>query len=180
MRSLIAVVTFCACAGNTPATRWLAPNEIGPHGSAPGAKHRLLGEDAGAKHYVLVLATGDEVQTALHDFAVAEKVTDAHFVAIGGVKDPEAAWFDLAQGKYKAMTLAEQVEVLTLSGDIALGADGDPTIHAHAIFGRADGVAWGGHLIAATVSPTLEVFVDAYPAELHKQKQSNGLQFIAP
>ena len=79
------------------------------------------------------------------------------------------AWFDGTRKLYKAMSLREQMEVLTLSGDIALGADGQPVVHTHVVLGRSDGEAWGGHLIEATTSPTLELYATTYPEPLHKR-----------
>jgi predicted DNA-binding protein with PD1-like motif len=165
-----------------PVVRWLDPSETGPHGQAPGAKSRLVGTQAdGTRSFVLILAQGDEALTGLSDFARDQKVVDAHFVAIGAVSDPEVGWFDVARKQYKAMTLAEQMEVLTLAGDVALGDDGQPVVHAHLVLARSDGEAWGGHLLRATVSPTLEVFVTAYPAGLHKRSEAaTGLQLIDP
>ncbi|MBF5067247.1 DNA-binding protein, partial [Salmonella enterica subsp. enterica serovar Istanbul] len=91
------------------------------------AKLRQIGAQAdGSKSFVLILSRGDEVATALADFARDQNVVNAHYVAIGGVRDPEVAWFDLTRNEYKGMSLPEQMEVLTLSGDIALGVDGKP------------------------------------------------------
>jgi hypothetical protein len=43
-----------------------------------------------------------------------------------------------------------------LLGDVAVGDEG-PTLHLHAVLGKADGSVVGGHLIEAYVRPTLEV-----------------------
>ncbi len=163
-------------------TRWVKPAETAPHGRAPGAKHRLVAAHAdGTKEFALVLYDGDEALTGLADFARDEHVVNAHFVAIGAVRDPEVGWFDVSRQEYKAMTREEQMEVLTLSGDIALAETGAPVVHAHLVLGGTDGSAWGGHLLRATVSPTLEVYITTYPQALYKQLQpESGLQLIDP
>nr|HEX4316549.1 DUF296 domain-containing protein [Kofleriaceae bacterium] len=161
--------------------RWLKPNEVAPHGHAPGAKHRLVSSlSDGSKVYALVLAEGDDVPTALLELAKTESIHAAHFVAIGGVRGPEVGWFDPQRHEFKAMQLAEQAEVLTLSGDIAIGADNAAVVHAHAVFGLSDGTAWGGHVIGAAASPTLEVFVTTYPTALYKRPRPDGIQLIDP
>lgn len=162
--------------------RWLSPSQTSPHGQAPGAKARLVtARPDGAKSYALVLQRGDEVATALADFAQRERVVNAHFVAIGAVRDPEVGWFDMTRKQYKAMTRHEQMEVLTLSGDIALGENGKPVVHAHVTLGANDGSAWGGHLVSAIASPTLEVYVTTFPQPLHKKLEpDSGLQLIDP
>ncbi len=163
-----------------PEIRWLKPAETTPHGQAPGARDRLLTTlPDGTQAYVLILQTGDEVVTALQDFAHRHHVVSAHFSAIGAVRDPEVGWFDPTRKQYKAMSLAEQMEVLSLTGDIALGANGQPVVHAHITLGRSDGQAWGGHLLRATASPTLELFMTTYPEPLYKTLDpATGLQLI--
>ncbi len=174
MRSVVflLLIAATACAHrHEPVVRYLARAELKPSGAAPGAQHRLLATRAdGSKEYALVLARGDEVMTALSDFAHAEQVTAASFTAIGAVRGAEVAWFDFEKQQYKAMRHDDQLEVLSLLGDIGLGADGQATVHAHATLGRESGRAFGGHLIAATVWPTLEVFVTTYPQPLKKQR----------
>jgi predicted DNA-binding protein with PD1-like motif len=120
---------------------------------------------------VLILARGDEVATALADLAQSEGIVGAHFTALGAVRDPEVAWFDLTRKQYKAMSMSEQMEVLTLTGDIGVGENGKPIVHTHLVLGREDGRAFGGHLVRATASPTLEVFVTSYPTPLRKRLQ---------
>ena len=44
-------------------------------------------------------------------------------------------------------------------GDIAIGPDGKPSVHVHAVLGRRDGTAMAGHLQEARVRPTLEIIV---------------------
>jgi uncharacterized protein len=130
---------------------------------------------------VLVLSQGDQVQSAILALAKDYRVVNAHFSAIGAVHDPEVAWFDESRKQYKAMLLHEQMEVLTLSGDITLGVAGQPIVHTHLVLARSDGEAWGGHLIEATASPTLELYVTTYPKPLYKQLDSaTDLQLIDP
>jgi predicted DNA-binding protein with PD1-like motif len=165
-----------------PVVRWLAPAEVSPHGEARGAKLRLVSSQPdGAKSYVLILSKGDEVMTALADFARDQKVVNAHFVGIGGVRDPEVAWFDLTRKEFKTMSLAEQMEVLTMSGDIALAESGQPIVHAHLALGRSNGKAWGGHLLHAVTSPTLELYVTTFPQPLYKRADPDtGILIIDP
>lgn len=171
---LASVLLSCAAHSppepSTPVVRWLKPSETAPHGRAPNAKVRLLSTQSdGTKTYVLVLSQGDQVQAAIAAFASDYHIVDAHFSAIGAVHDPEVAWFDGSRKEYKAMSRHEQMEVLTLSGDISLGVDGQPVVHTHVVLGRSGGEAWGGHLIEATTSPTLELFATSYPEPLHKR-----------
>jgi predicted DNA-binding protein with PD1-like motif len=73
----------------------------------------------------------------------------------------------------------EQVEVLSLIGDVALeGAH--PKIHAHVVVGLRDGSARGGHLLEARVRPTLEVILTESPNYLtRKFDRESGLALIS-
>ena len=73
----------------------------------------------------------------------------------------------------------EQVEVVSLLGDVALGPNGKPALHPHVVVSRADGSAMGGHLLEAHVRPTLEVVLTESPRHLHKRKDpASGLALI--
>ncbi len=169
-------------AAHDPIVRWISPADAIPHGRAPGAKFHLLATAAdGSKSFALVLAQGDDVLTALADFAREQNVVSAHFMAIGAVLNAEIGWFDPVHKVYKGMFFDEQMEVLALSGDIALGTDAGPKVHAHIVLGRSDTRLRGGHLLSATVSPTLEVFVTTFPQPLHKRTDpAVGLELIDP
>ena len=71
--------------------------------------------------------------------------------------------------------MREQVEVLSLVGDIALDR-GEPKLHAHAVVGKSDGTAHGGHVLEAWVWPTLEVMLTESPKHLcRKFDPASGL-----
>jgi predicted DNA-binding protein with PD1-like motif len=64
--------------------------------------------------------------------------------------------------EYQHIPINEQVEVMSLAGNIAL-YNGEPKIHAHIVIGKRDGTAHGGHIIEAAVRPTLEMFLTESP-----------------
>ena len=90
------------------------------------------------------------------------------------------AFFDWESKTYRPIPVEEQVEVASLIGDIAIGPDGKPSIHVHAVLGRRDGTAMAGHLQEARVRPTLEIIVTESPAHLCKVKDpESGLALIS-
>src|SRR5207237_10114961 len=64
---------------------YVSPSVPVATGKAPGMKIRLLSENAGVKHYVIILAKGDEGMSGLTDFASQNKVTSARFTDIGAL-----------------------------------------------------------------------------------------------
>jgi predicted DNA-binding protein with PD1-like motif len=78
------------------------------------------------------------------------------------------------------VTLDEQVELVSLIGDVAL-LDGRPVVHAHAVVGRKDGTAHGGHLLSAHIRPTCEVVLTESPVLLQKVIDPEaGIALIKP
>jgi uncharacterized protein len=131
------------------------------------------------KTFVLVFQTGDELSEGLSRFAREQRLSCSSFKAIGGFSAVCLAWFNWETKRYEpSVTLDEQVELLSLIGDIAL-RDGVPAVHAHAVIGKKDGSAHGGHLLEARVRPTCEVFLTESPAELFKEiDPESGLALI--
>jgi hypothetical protein len=142
-------------------------------------KHKKLGAD-GEQTYALVLDPGEEVAETLLAFARKLRVTAAHFQGIGALSDVVLGYFDWERKQYRPIPIREQVEVLSLQGDIALEGN-EPRVHAHLVVGRADGTAWGGHLISAHVRPTLEVILAQSPRYLRRRMDhETGLPLIDP
>jgi uncharacterized protein len=78
-------------------------------------------------------------------------------------------YFEWETKQYRSLPIDEQVEVLSLVGDVSLAPDGQPGVHAHIVVGKADGTAHGGHLLRAAVRPTLEVVLTESPTHLQWQ-----------
>jgi predicted DNA-binding protein with PD1-like motif len=134
----------------------------------------------GQKTFALILDKGEEAVSALTEFARSRRVGAAHFTAIGAFSELTLGYFDRGRKDYKRMPLKEQVEVLSLIGDIALDGDA-PKVHAHVVVGRSDGTAHGGHLLEGRVWPTLEVILVESPRFLRKRHDPDtGLALIDP
>jgi uncharacterized protein len=159
---------------------YLSPSASVSTGKAPGMKVRLLAENGGVKNYAIVLAKGDEAMSGLTDFARQNKVTSASFTAIGAFSHATVAWFDDSRKEFKLVPIREQVELVSMIGDIALVND-RPVVHTHVSVASSDGTVRGGHVINAYVFPTLELFMTVYPTALHKQPdEATGLELINP
>jgi len=121
--------------------------------------------EAPERTYALILETGDEVMSSLLAFARDHNLAASHFTAIGAFSRLTLGYFDWQTKEYAKIPIDEQVEVLSLIGDIAL-KDKDRQVHAHAVIGKRDCSAHGGHLLEAYVRPTLEVMLVESPSYL--------------
>ena len=135
--------------------------------------------DKSPKTFILVFKMGDELAEGLSRFAQAQKLSAASFKAVGALSSVRLGWFSWESKKYEpSVTLAEQVELLSLIGDVAL-YEGKPVVHAHAVIGKKDGTAHGGHLLEAHIRPTCEVVLTESPAHLQKYVDpESGLALI--
>ncbi|HXG21042.1 MAG TPA: PPC domain-containing DNA-binding protein [Methylomirabilota bacterium] len=141
-------------------------------------KTQRIHEQNGEKTFVVVFDKGDEVISGLHQFAQRHAITAAHLTAVGAVCDVVLGYFARERKDYQPIPLQEQVEVLSLIGNIAL-AKGQPKVHAHVVVGKADGTAHGGHVLEAHVWPTLEVVVVETPHHLRRMLDGEtGLALI--
>jgi uncharacterized protein len=155
---LLLVITSPSFA-QTPTTSddaYISPSRPVPGGKAPGMQAKLVKDAPDEQVYSIIFYKGDEVLSGLTDFAIAHKVTDAHFTAIGAVSGATLAWLDLSKKMYRRIAVKQQVEVLSLIGDIAV-YNGVPVVHMHAVLGKPDGNTIGGHVFELNTQPTVEV-----------------------
>jgi predicted DNA-binding protein with PD1-like motif len=142
-------------------------------------KAKLLHEDDGQRTFALVFDTGDSVMDLLRAFAVQESLAGAQFTGIGAFNAVTLGYFDWDKKDYVGRDFAEQVEVASLTGDVALGPDRAPAVHVHCVLGRRDYSAVAGHLVKATVRPTLELVLVESPVHLRKKHDPKaGLALI--
>lgn len=127
---------------------------------------------------VLVFDSGDEVISTLTKFAREHRISAAHFTAIGAFSDADIGYFDWKKKDYLKNQVDEQVEVISLIGDIALD-DGNPKVHAHVVVGKKNGTTMGGHLLEPHVRPTLELVLQDSAEQLKRKfDRESGLALI--
>ncbi len=140
---------------------------------------KQIHEEKGQKTFVLVFDKGDEVVSGITSFAKENGLDAASLTAIGAFSGATLGYFDAEKKEYEEILVQEQVEVLSLVGDIA-ACRGEPQLHPHVVLGRRDGTTCGGHLLEAHVHPTLEVVVTESPGHLKKTTdEETGLALIA-
>ena len=141
-------------------------------------KSTLIDQHAGLRTFVVVLETGDEAVTSLTAFATGQRLGGSHLTAIGAFSRAVVAYFAWPTKRYQHVSIDEQVEVLSLVGDITADHDA-PQLHAHVVLGKSDATAHGGHLIEGIVRPTLEIVVTELPRSLHRRvDRESGLALI--
>jgi predicted DNA-binding protein with PD1-like motif len=164
---LIRVATMMGHSQETKSD-YVAPSEAVPRGRAPRIQVQLLNPGEPTKQYAVIFYQGDEAFSGLLDFAEKYHISSAHFTAIGALNGATLGWFDPQRKMYKKIPIEGQVEVIGMSGDIAL-YQGKPVVHTHMVVGTSDGTTRGGHVLSGYVSPTLEVMVTVDPISMQKR-----------
>ncbi|HEY1870827.1 MAG TPA: PPC domain-containing DNA-binding protein [Chitinophagaceae bacterium] len=130
------------------------------------------------KIFALVLDDNDEVIQSLQDFAKENNLKAGQFTGIGAFSKVTLGFFDFNKKDYLRNEVNEQVELLSLIGDITLYKN-EHKIHPHVVIGKRDGTACGGHLLKAIVHPTLELIINESPGYLQREmNEETGLPLI--
>ena len=136
-------------------------------------------KDGQEKVWAIIYDKGDSFIANLKQFAQENELDSCRFTAVGAFREATIQYFQPDKMDYKDIPVNEQVEVLSLMGDIALTPEGEPEVHAHVVLGKVDGNAIGGHIKEATVWPTVELVLEEYPDYLQKRSDpETGLTLI--
>jgi predicted DNA-binding protein with PD1-like motif len=133
-----------------------------------GVRSKLHHGQDGQRTFAFAFDKGDEAVEGLTNFAEDGGVGAANLTAVGALGDATLGDFDRDRKVYGKIPVEEQVEVLSLLGDIAL-EDGGPQLHAHAVVGRYDATTGDGDLLEGHVWPTLGVVLGESPDHLKKR-----------
>ncbi|RME39849.1 MAG: DUF296 domain-containing protein [Thermoflexia bacterium] len=120
------------------------------------------------ERYLIRLEPDEEALTALRTWAQNEDIGCAALWAIGAMCRAVVGHFDPAVRTYHQIRVEEQVEVLSLTGNVARSRDGSPVVHVHVVLSRPDGSTVGGHLMEGVVFPMLEVVALTFPEALFR------------
>lgn len=130
--------------------------------------------------FLIKLAKGEKVMQTLTDFCERRGIKGGVLSAVGAVKNAEIGYYNLAKREYFFKTFAEDREVASMSGNIAL-VEGKPFIHAHVVLSAMDDSlsCVGAHLKEAEVAVTLEVYLTPFSVPLVREHDETiGLKLL--
>jgi predicted DNA-binding protein with PD1-like motif len=128
---------------------------------------------------IFVFKKGTSVTDEILAISTREGIKTARVEAIGGVDHLNVAYFNRGEKRYEDHRYDEFLEVTSILGNVTT-KDGKPFLHIHGNFGRRDMSVIGGHIIAASVSPTLEVVITPTAnAAVRRFDEESGLNLIS-
>ena len=143
-------------------------------------KIKPLNASENERSFAVVLEPGEEATASLVKFAREQEVHAAQFSAIGAFSRVVLGFFEFERRDYRRIVLDEQVELVSLLGNIARQGD-EVKLHCHAVVANREGRAFGGHLLEGIVKPTLEAVAFDTPAHLRRRfDPATGLALLVP
>lgn len=128
---------------------------------------------------LLRLMPGEEIHHCLRTLARGESIPSATLTGLGAVGEITLAWWDPARRAYLPLVLIENLEIVSMTGNLAW-ADGEPMAHIHAVVSGPDGSTRGGHVMAGVVSVTLEISLRVMSTRIERRMDdAAGLKLLA-
>ncbi len=119
--------------------------------------------------YVLRLDPGEEVIASLTDLVTREDVSLGTVSALGAANDITIGIFDTVEKQYYSCRYQGDYEISALVGNVSR-KDGEPYLHLHVTIGNpVTGSVHAGHLSSATISATLELFLQVWDGQVERR-----------
>ncbi len=133
-------------------------------------KASILHHEPGRRTFVLVFDPGDAFLQPMIEFVRRYEIAGASFTGLGALSEATLAWFDPSDGQYKPFHVAEQVECVSMVGNVSW-MNNKPFIHAHCVLGKRDGSSLCGHVKELKALPTLELTLVEHGTRLHRRRR---------
>jgi predicted DNA-binding protein with PD1-like motif len=121
----------------------------------------------------LRVASGEHAHDAIAEVLRSEKVGYATLTGLGAVRWVRLAYWNSATKHYEEHEVEEQLEVVSLVGNVSL-RDDEPFLHWHISLGRSDLSIFGGHFLDAIVHPNLEVWLQRESEAVHRRVEATS------
>ncbi len=106
--------------------------------------------------YILSFKRGEELMEGVKEFCKENHIESAFFSAIGATNEVELAWYDLEAKKYVTTLLKEDMELVSLTGNVSY-MDNDIVVHNHGVFSFKDMSTKAGHVMKVVISGACEI-----------------------
>jgi predicted DNA-binding protein with PD1-like motif len=127
--------------------------------------------------YLVRLETGEEVVGGIASFAADQRIDAGIVSAIGAAHGIVLGYFDRATREYVKRRFDEDLEIVSLSGTVAI-KEGRPYAHLHATVSGRNFETFGGHLFEATTAATCEILVRPLAGYLQRVKDERTGLFV--
>ncbi len=138
----------------------------------------MLFSRLGPGRFIIRLEKGDDTLASIKRFAEANRIGAALFEGIGSLNTAKLGHYDFATKEYKYEVFREDLEILSLSGNISV-MNRKPLPHAHVTLGKRDFSVIGGHLDDGSSANMVEIGLVTLPGKLAKSRDDEvGLNLL--
>ena len=128
--------------------------------------------------HILRFDKGEDVIDGLVKYCGKNNLAAAHFTGLGACGSMILSYYDLDNKKYLDKTFDEDLEIVSLTGNVAKLKD-QTIIHTHGVFSAKTYETFGGHVKAMIVSATCEIHLTVIPGTLKRGFDSDsGLNLL--
>ena len=110
----------------------------------------------------LRLDIGDEIVSCVLQAAREYAIASGTLSGLGAVRSAEIGLYDPGDRQYHKTSFVQPLEIASLTGNLSTKG-GEPYAHLHIVLGDIHGNAFAGHLSAAVVGATAELFIQIFP-----------------
>jgi predicted DNA-binding protein with PD1-like motif len=129
--------------------------------------------------FQLRFLSGEQMVRPLLDWAAREGIGYASMTGLGAVSAATISYWNAVSLEYETHELTDQMEVVSLIGNITL-RESAPFLHAHVALGRRDLSVVGGHVNDLSIHPTLEIWLRPEVDAIHRElDESCGLYVMS-
>jgi hypothetical protein len=121
------------------------------------------------KQVLVRLDDGDEIVSSLKGICRKKNVRSALVSGIGAARRAEIAHYDTKEKRYNTKKFEGMLEIVSLSGNIAL-LNGEPVPHLHIAISRSDFSTLSGHLMSAEIYPTCEIVLTPLKSDIERKR----------
>lgn len=131
--------------------------------------------------YILNFERGEEVMSGLATFCKENGIDAGHIAGLGAASNLTIAYYNLETKTYEKKNVVEDVEVLSLNGNVGAKEDGELVVHIHGVFGRRDFSVFGGHVFELIISGAGEIHLVTLPGKINRAyDKETGLTLMCP
>jgi len=125
--------------------------------------------------FMVRLMDGEELISSLHELSLDSAVL---LNGVGMLRALELGYWN--GSSYEVQRIAEPVELLSLQGNFARKGD-ERIVHCHGTIAKHGAVAFGGHVLKATVNNTAEIYIRKLSGiVLERKMEETGLAGLCP
>ncbi|MDP2640919.1 MAG: DNA-binding protein [Candidatus Yanofskybacteria bacterium] len=128
--------------------------------------------------HILSAKRGQDLMEQIKMFCAEHHIEAAYFHVMGAAGEVELAWYDLEAKQYGKEQLRENLEIVSLTGNVSkLGED--LVVHGHGVFSNAAMETKAGHVSKAVVSGACEVVLVQLEGKLEREyDEETGLNLL--